>query len=507
MRFLTRRLWPLALTGLVVGLLAAPSAATAASPGRELAPASLERSWDHLAFQFGPGRLVTNPDSLNEHLEYRQAVAHAVDRTSLAAAMGLTPIDSYLDVHDPALSQGAWAQYDYDPARAGTLIDGLCARLGRDCAADPPVMVLTVREDDPGRVALAGAIEPMLAAAGIELQARIIPWQDQLDELSLGESDAAVFGWIDSRSPESTVAIHDVFDPEGDFSVFYGWGTLGSSVINDDSVRFAELRDLMNATTDPTARAGYIREAEQILADQLIFIPLGFDAGCRGQTVTILGTEDADDIRGTAGPDVIHGLGGDDVIRGLAGDDVICGGPGNDTLLGGPGDDTMAGGTGDDLLRGLTGNDESHGLDGDDRLQEGPGDDRMFGGPGKDKLWGGIGDDTIWGDSGRDQIRGGRDDDILVGGDDTDRIWGDSGDDDLYGEANSDFLYGGIGFDLLLGGDGNDRLFGWNDDDNLFGGNGRDQLRGQEGDDLVDGGPDYDWCSAERERIDCEAAL
>lgn len=81
--------------------------------------------------------------------------------------------------------------------------------------------------------------------------------------------------------------------------------------------------------------------------------PAGTPAGraggtCRGEPVTIIGSDGADHISGTAGPDVIGGLGGDDMIHGGGGDDVICGDAGDDRIDGGGGDDTCDGGAGKD---------------------------------------------------------------------------------------------------------------------------------------------------------------
>ena len=36
--------------------------------------------WEHLNFQLGDGRLARNPGSYNEHIEFRRAVAHAIDK-------------------------------------------------------------------------------------------------------------------------------------------------------------------------------------------------------------------------------------------------------------------------------------------------------------------------------------------------------------------------------------------------------------------------------------------
>lgn len=73
---------------------------------------------------------------------------------------------------------------------------------------------------------------------------------------------------------------------------------------------------------------------------------------CRGEPVTILGSDGDDHLTGTQGPDVIGGLGGDDTIDGLGGDDIICGDSGDDALHGGPGSDHCDGGGGTDSAPG-----------------------------------------------------------------------------------------------------------------------------------------------------------
>jgi Ca2+-binding RTX toxin-like protein len=67
---------------------------------------------------------------------------------------------------------------------------------------------------------------------------------------------------------------------------------------------------------------------------------------CLGASVTLLGTDNDDDMTGTDGPDVIDGAGGDDIIKGLGGNDRICGGGGDDSIDGGSGNDRCDGGAG-----------------------------------------------------------------------------------------------------------------------------------------------------------------
>ena len=73
---------------------------------------------------------------------------------------------------------------------------------------------------------------------------------------------------------------------------------------------------------------------------------------CKGQRLTIVGTEGPDQLVGTAGTDVVGALGGNDKASGLGGKDIICGGAGKDTLKGGAGKDTLLGQAGKDTLKG-----------------------------------------------------------------------------------------------------------------------------------------------------------
>jgi hypothetical protein len=73
------------------------------------------------------------------------------------------------------------------------------------------------------------------------------------------------------------VGIHEVFDPDGAppyGANDYRWGTPDSSVINEATERYAELVDLMNSTVDEAEIITYLHEAEQILADEAVIIPL-----------------------------------------------------------------------------------------------------------------------------------------------------------------------------------------------------------------------------------------
>ncbi|MGH2653723.1 MAG: hypothetical protein ACRDHV_05155 [Actinomycetota bacterium] len=90
-----------------------------------------------------------------------------------------------------------------------------------------------------------------------------------------------------------------------------------------------------------------------------IFQYTGSAGTCRGQEVTMLGTEGNDVLTGTPGRDVINGLGGNDKVNGLGGNDRLCGGPGKDKLKGAGGKDFLNGGPGKDRCNGGPGRDKA----------------------------------------------------------------------------------------------------------------------------------------------------
>ena len=91
---------------------------------------------------------------------------------------------------------------------------------------------------------------------------------------------------------------------------------------------------------------------------------------CKGEPVTIVGTEGDNELTGTPERDVISGLGGRDEMSGLAGKDLICGGKGKDTLRGGKGKDKLYGQKGKDKLAGGGGKDRCVGGKKDDTAKK-----------------------------------------------------------------------------------------------------------------------------------------
>lgn len=232
-------------------------------------------TWDHLVFQFGPGRLDRNENSCNEYFEMRLAVFQAIDRAALTKHFfndEVGPIESYITPYAPTLSQDAWMQYGFDPDAAAENYAKAVDLAGKDCS-----VIFTTNESNEERAELADLFVEMFTAAGI-------PYENQLedswlffgDTISDGEFDLALWAYQGSAGRSRLIEVHDLFDPASPppFESVYRWGTADSSVIDDSTVRYSEVVAAMSAEVDEVKLDQLFHEAEGILADNLVIIPL-----------------------------------------------------------------------------------------------------------------------------------------------------------------------------------------------------------------------------------------
>ncbi|MCB2224254.1 MAG: hypothetical protein KQH83_08785 [Actinobacteria bacterium] len=234
-------------------------------------------AWEQINFQFGPSN--RNPESLNRHLEYRRAVAHAIDRDRLAPQRGTTPLFSALARYAPALGSGAWERYDYDPQETASLLYSLGEDIGSDLfAGSGPRLVLTASGDSPATVALAGEVVVMLDEAGIgaelQLEGPSLFFGQTLDS---GTWDVAAWKFAATPGRAGAVAFVEMFDPDGLPFVgdnFLRWGTVDSTVKDEATARYAEIVDELRRTIDPDEIDRLVAEAEELLAEQVVLLPL-----------------------------------------------------------------------------------------------------------------------------------------------------------------------------------------------------------------------------------------
>ena len=251
--------------------------------------------WEHLAFQFGDGRLGRNAASYNEFIEFRRAVAHAIDRDALATAMlggfgdGMG-LGSFLDAFLPEWVGEGWDRYPFDLAAAAEQLDLLCDRDGVDCAANPPAVVMAMPSGD-FNLRLSEALAPMFAAAGIGFEA--VPEPSLIffgPTLDFGRFDLGQWSWKATPGIAALVGAFAAWDP-GEVPPFglaiSRWGsppitgqaTAGynqgaSSVIDEYTRRYEIVASSMRFTADSDRLLDYFIEAEEILADEVVFIPL-----------------------------------------------------------------------------------------------------------------------------------------------------------------------------------------------------------------------------------------
>jgi peptide/nickel transport system substrate-binding protein len=232
--------------------------------------------WEHAAFQFGPGAAERNPNTCNDQYEMRLAVAQTIDKRVLTdeiLAGQVEPLESYVDAYSPTLSTQAWAQYTVDNALAAENYATAVANSGKECS-----VVFSTTSNNDARVKMSELFVGMFEASGI-------PYENQLEDSQLffgetldnGKFDLGEWAWVGSPGLAGLISIHDVWDPEApppDGGNYYRWGTEDSSVINEETARFAVIRDEMNATVDPDELTQLIAEAENIVADDLVIIPL-----------------------------------------------------------------------------------------------------------------------------------------------------------------------------------------------------------------------------------------
>lgn len=231
----------------------------------DTAPGTIEEA---LLFSFGED----NPTgtALGQSLDYRRAVASALDRNALAAAWlgsrGMASTDSLLAGND-----GPWTAYPYDPAAAAESLAAACNAAKRDCTTDPPRVRLRVTGSNKDRIDVAETAAAMLRDAGFAAD---------VDVFSVVDADPYNTPWDLTIVSRQITPGHDhlleafwPFDPDSSFQPMYEYRwAAGNDTI--EAAHFLYLLDAMRRSFDAAELDRLVSEAEQILADQMVAIPL-----------------------------------------------------------------------------------------------------------------------------------------------------------------------------------------------------------------------------------------
>lgn len=257
-------------------------------------------------------------------------------------------------------------------------------------------------------------------------------------------------------------------------------------------------------------------------------------------TITLVGSENNDELYGTNYNDIIIGEEGNDKLIGKSGNDYIYGSYGDDIMNGDAGDDSYYFGMyhGNDVVNDTEGDNKIIFIDGlsvDDYTTSvssngkfiltnkytgdtitlndfiahpfnydffsyngsqtvGGGDSRevVEGSDADDYLDASDGFNIFYAGEGNDTIAGGNNIDFMYGGNGNDTLLGRNGTNIIYGEGGNDTIYDGDHSSYLNGGDNDDVIFGGGGDDILDGGAGNDILQGDHGNDTFIYGIGYD---------------
>lgn len=267
--------------------------------------------WEHIGFDYGDRRLSANEDSLIEHLDFRLAIAHALDRDRIAQeapSVPTEPIDFIVEAFSPTLTVPGGLPYEYDPVRARELIGALCERLGRNCEQEPPKVVFTAGAQ-PARARTSELVAEMLGEVGIVVETRVRnvqemiylcggwevatwAWQANPDFFSLPDMYGVMYPGappvlvaptgIENPYAWGTDALEGIVDdpwppfippsPDCDESEEYNQGP--SSVRDEFTERYAEVFEELQETLDTERQLQLIYELERIIADRVVIIPL-----------------------------------------------------------------------------------------------------------------------------------------------------------------------------------------------------------------------------------------
>jgi peptide/nickel transport system substrate-binding protein len=225
-----------------------------------------ERSGIHVAYR--PGTTFTYlgfnvTDRALASVELRSAIAHAIDRRSLIKYMfgdqarladGLFTPD-----HWAGNSQLASIPYDPDKARA------ILSKMGYN--ENAPLEISYKTSSDHFRLRVATAMQNQLSKVGIDLNIQSYDWGTFYGDIKTGRFQMYSLSWVGLKQPD---IFRYAFHSESVPPVGANRGRYESTVV-DELIEHAE------HTADFEERAATYREIQQVLLQDLPYVPLWFE--------------------------------------------------------------------------------------------------------------------------------------------------------------------------------------------------------------------------------------
>lgn len=190
----------------------------------------------------------------------RRALSLALDREELLADVtddAFEPAHSMVPPYLLGYGQPSGATYDPDEARR------LLAEAGFDSGKELPRLTLLYNTDEMHKRIVERAQEMWQDELGVHVELESEEWMPYLTRLEQGDYQIAREGWIgDYHSPKTFLDLWSTGDPDN----FSDWS----------SERYDELIEQARRTADPEKRAARYREAEELLLEEAVAIPVYF---------------------------------------------------------------------------------------------------------------------------------------------------------------------------------------------------------------------------------------
>jgi peptide/nickel transport system substrate-binding protein len=214
-------------------------------------------------------------DPVLSQIAVRRAIAHAIDREAIIRYL----FDGRARPAGGVLRPTHWAGapqlggFAYDPERARELLAGA----GHD--VDRPLTLVYKTSTDPFRLRIAHVFQQQLAAVGIDLVIRSYDWGTFFGDIKAGRFQLYSLAWVGVNTPDILrYAFHSASTPpQGANRGGY------ASALVDALIEQAE-------RLPPHSAAPLLREAQAHIHDDLVYVPLWYEAnvaatrGVRGFT-------------------------------------------------------------------------------------------------------------------------------------------------------------------------------------------------------------------------------